>query len=331
MKPGGKGIPLGVLISLLCLVLLLLSGFIRGRWEKIKRVTLIFRNDEHELRELLEMNGYTDSNSELGDHGTNDLTFFSYKSIAAATNNFSTDNKLGEGGFGPVFKARFSGGQEIAVKQLARKSTQGMVEFKNEVFLIAKLQHTNLVRLLGCCIHKEHKLLIYEYMPNKSLDSFLFDETKRGRLSWEIRFSIIAGISQGLLYLHKIFNQNVVEANTNRVVGTYGYMAPEYAMEGVYSVKSDVYSFGVLILEILSGRKNNSFYHAEVPFNLVSLAWEFWNRDSALELMDPLISDSCIEHQFLRCVHIGLLCVEDRALDRPTMFDVRHYNYIIKL
>ncbi|KAK9218934.1 hypothetical protein WN943_007573 [Citrus x changshan-huyou] len=185
-----------------------------------------------------------------------------------ATNHFSHENKLGEGGFGPVYKGILADGKEIAVKRLSRSSGQGLQEFKNEVTLIAKLQHKNLVRLLGCCLDGNELLLIYEYMPNKSLDLFLFDSTKGAQLDWKRRISIINGIARGLLYLHedsrlrvihrdlktsnvlldhemnpkisdfgmaRIFSGNQNEANTNRVVGTYGYMAPEYAMEGVFS------------------------------------------------------------------------------------------------
>ncbi|KAK9214521.1 hypothetical protein WN944_006514 [Citrus x changshan-huyou] len=185
-----------------------------------------------------------------------------------ATNHFSHENKLGEGGFGPVYKGVLADGKEIAVKRLSRSSAQGLQEFKNEVTLIAKLQHKNLVRLLGCCLDGNELLLIYEYMANKSLDLFLFDSTKGAQLDWKRRISIINGIARGLLYLHedsrlriihrdlktsnvlldhemnpkisdfgmaRIFSGNQNEANTNRVVGTYGYMAPEYAMEGLFS------------------------------------------------------------------------------------------------
>ncbi|KAK4590315.1 hypothetical protein RGQ29_020745 [Quercus rubra] len=182
-----------------------------------------------------------------------ELQIFSFESISVATNNFSTENKLGEGGFGPVYKGKLSDGPEIAIKRLSRSSGQGLVEFKNEVILVAKLQHTNLVRLLGFCIQEEEKLLIYEFMPNKSLDFFLFDSTKKHLLSWRTRFNIIEGIAQGLVYLHKysrlrvihrdlkasnilldeemnpkisdfgmakLFGSKGLEENTNRIVGT---------------------------------------------------------------------------------------------------------------
>ncbi|GKB55862.1 G-type lectin S-receptor-like serine/threonine-protein kinase, partial [Tanacetum coccineum] len=285
----------------------------------------------------------------------NDLLIFSFASIMAATNDFSPENKLGEGGFGPVYKGHLNDGQEIAIKRLSKTSGQGLVEFKNELILIAKLQHTNLVRVLGCCIYREEKMLIYEYMPNKSLDFFLFDENRKVELDWPKRFNIIEGIAQGLLYLHKysrmcvihrdlkvnnilldermnpkiadfgmarMFKQNETQAMTNRVVGTFGYMSPEYIMEGTFSIKSDIFSFGVLILEIVTGRKNSSFVHLDRTFNLIGYAWELWQQENALELVDPTLGNTCVLKQFLRTVHVALLCVQESATDRPTTSDM---------
>ncbi|GKV10173.1 hypothetical protein SLEP1_g21577 [Rubroshorea leprosula] len=285
----------------------------------------------------------------------NELHVFSFESIVSSTNYFSSANKLGEGGFGPVYKGILFDGREVAIKRLSRSSGQGVAEFKNEALLIAKLQHTNLVRLLGFCIQGEEKILIYEYMPNKSLDSFLFDHAKKKVLNWKIRLNIIEGIAQGLLYLHKysrlrvihrdlkasnilldsemnpkisdfgmarIFGLNESEVNTNRVVGTYGYMSPEYAFHGLVSIKTDVFSFGVLLLELVSGMKNTGRYHSEHPLNLLGYTWQLWNEDRAWEVMDPTLDGFCPRCQILRCIHIGLLCVQDQAIDRPTMSDV---------
>ncbi|XP_050286196.1 G-type lectin S-receptor-like serine/threonine-protein kinase CES101 [Quercus robur] len=283
------------------------------------------------------------------------LEFFSFESIAEATNNFATTSKLGEGGFGPVYKGILANGQEVAIKRLSERSGQGVVEFKNELILIAKLQHTNLVRLVGCCIQREEKMLIYEYMHNKSLDFLLFDPMKKDQLDWTKRFKIIEGIAQGLLYLHKysrlrivhrdlkasnilldaemnpkisdfgmarIFGQDESEANTKRIVGTYGYMSPEYATKGTFSMKSDVFSFGVLLLEIVSGKKNNNFCYREESLNLLGYAWELWREGKCLEFADSALGDSYPLNDVLRCIHIGLLCVQDSPIDRPSMSDV---------
>ncbi|CAI9090991.1 OLC1v1025901C1 [Oldenlandia corymbosa var. corymbosa] len=231
-----------------------------------------------------------------------ELPLYDYETLAIATESFASKNKLGQGGFGPVYKGKLSNGSEVAVKRLSNSSSQGLQEFMNEVSVISKLQHRNLVRLLGCCIEKEEKMLVYEYMPNTSLDAYIFDLRKQKLLDWNRRCMIVEGIGRGLLYLHRdsrlriihrdlkasnilldeelnpkisdfglarIFGGKQDQANTSRVVGTYGYMAPEYAMRGEFSEKSDVYSFGVLLLEIISGRRNASFYHDEEILTLL--------------------------------------------------------------
>ncbi|KAK3219757.1 hypothetical protein Dsin_013727 [Dipteronia sinensis] len=145
-------------------------------------------NKDHETEQemlLCELEANTTNKQRRGKKKSHELQVFSFESIASATNNFTSTNKLGEGGFGPVYKGKLQDGQEIAVKRLSRSSGQGLVEFKNELVLIAKLQHTNLVRLVGCCIQREEKMLIYEYMPNKSLDIFLFDPEKKKSLDWK--------------------------------------------------------------------------------------------------------------------------------------------------
>ncbi|XP_074566153.1 receptor-like serine/threonine-protein kinase SD1-8 isoform X2 [Curcuma longa] len=284
-----------------------------------------------------------------------DLPVFDLNTIAEATDNFSVNNKLGEGGFGLVYKGRLVEGQEIAVKRLSKTSSQGVDEFKNEVMLIAKLQHRNLVRLLGCCIQGGERILVYEYMPNGSLDAFLFDEAKREFLDWKKRQNIILGIARGLLYLHqdsrlriihrdlkasnvlldkemtpkisdfgmaRIFGGEDTEINTRRVVGTYGYMSPEYAMDGIFLVKSDVFSFGILLLEIITGRKNRGVYHSTLQLNLLSHIWSLWKEDKVMELVDQSSDHSQSTAEILRCIKIALLCVQERPGDRPTMYSV---------
>nr|KAJ0201315.1 hypothetical protein LSAT_V11C600326150 [Lactuca sativa] len=189
----------------------------------------------------------------------NDLLLFSIASITAATDDFLVENKLGQCGFGPVYKGRLSDGREIAIKRLSRTSGQGLVEFKNELVLIAKLQHTNLVWVLGCCIHGDEKI---------------------------------------------------------------GYMSPEYAMKGTFSIKSDILSFGVLILEIISGKRNSSFVHVDRTFNLIGYAWELWQQGDTLELKDPTLGNNFVVQQLLRAVHVSLLCVHESAVDRPTTSDM---------
>ncbi|CAO2146670.1 unnamed protein product [Urochloa humidicola] len=284
------------------------------------------------------------------------FTIFDFSQVLEATKGFSVENKLGQGGFGPVYKGQFPDGLDIAVKRLASHSGQGFREFKNEVQLIAKLQHINLVRLMGCCSQGEEKMLIYEYLQNKSLDFFIFDQTRRALLNWNKRLMIIEGIAQGLLYLHKhsrlriihrdikasnilldsemnpkisdfglakMFSSNDTEGNTKRVDGTYGYMAPEYASEGIYSIKSDVFSFGVLILEIIIGKRNSGFHQYGDFLNLLGYAWKQWSEGKWLQLVDVSLFAECHnKSEMMRCINIALLCVQENAVDRPTMTDV---------
>ncbi|XP_028767835.1 cysteine-rich receptor-like protein kinase 10 [Neltuma alba] len=277
---------------------------------------------------------------------------FDLDTIKTATNDFSPDNRLGQGGFGEVYKGVLPGGQELAVKRLSSGSKQGMGEFKNEVITMAKLQHRNLVRLLGFCLDEEEKILVYEFLPNRSLDNFLFGLENQGKLNWSRRYKIIVGITRGMLYLHedsrlkiihrdlkasnvlldedlnpkisdfgmaRIFGVDQTQASTSRVVGTFGYMAPEYAMHGHISIKSDIYSFGVLILEIISGKKNTSFYISSYAEDLLSYAWRLWREGRPLELLDPSLRDSCSRNEVIKCIHMSLLCIQENPALRPTI------------
>ncbi|KAL5730611.1 hypothetical protein ACHQM5_003412 [Ranunculus cassubicifolius] len=284
-----------------------------------------------------------------------ELPVFDLSTITNATNNFAEENKLGEGGFGAVYKGLLSGGKEIAVKRLSKDSIQGINEFKNEVILISKLQHRNLVKILGCCIQRAEKMLVYEYVQNNSLDSFIFDESKSRLLDWKKRYQIIFGIARGLLYLHqdsrlkiihrdlkgsnvlldsemvakisdfgiaRIFEGEQTEGRTKRAIGTRGYMSPEYAVDGRFSVKSDVFSFGVLVLEIISGKRNRGFTHPDHDLNLLGHAWRLWTEDKSMLLVDESVNSIWFVEEISRCIHIGLLCVQKDINQRPTMSSV---------
>ncbi|KAK8475276.1 hypothetical protein V6N11_005550 [Hibiscus sabdariffa] len=221
-----------------------------------------------------------------------ELLQIDFNAIRVATKNFSDSNLLGQGGFGPVYKGKLEDGREVAIKRLSKNLEDGIQEFKNEVMLLVKLQHRNLVRLLGFSSEHKERILIYEFLPNASLDKFIFDPVKRLLLNWE----------------------------KSKIVGTLGYMAPEYAMQGQYSVKSDVYAFGVLVLETISGEKISSFSN-EAGDSLLTHAWRNWNEGTALEVVDPILRDGS-RSEIMRCIHLGLLCVQENIADRPTMASV---------
>ncbi|KAG4937064.1 hypothetical protein JHK85_051983 [Glycine max] len=293
---------------------------------------------------------------------------FNLPTIVAATNNFSYENKIGKGGFGEVYKGILSDGRPIAVKRLSRTSKQGVQEFKNEVLLIAKLQHRNLVTFIGFCLEEQEKILIYEYVPNKSLDYFLFDTKLEKVLTWSERYKIIEGIARGILYLHeysrlkiihrdlkpsnvlldknmnpkisdfglaKIVELDQQEGSTNRIIGTYGFMAPEYAMFGQFSEKSDVYSFGVMVLEIISGKKNISSYEPRrvVDDGLLKFFWRHWRDETPFNTLDAKLKESYSEIEVIKCIQIGLLCVQEDPNARPTMMSIVSYlnNHSIEL
>ncbi|XP_019162741.1 PREDICTED: putative receptor-like protein kinase At4g00960 [Ipomoea nil] len=281
---------------------------------------------------------------------------YDFGTIKKATNNFSNSNRIGQGGFGPVYKGKLNG-HDVAVKRLSRNSGQGDREFRNEVILVGQLQHRNLVRLLGFCLNKRERLLVYEFVPNGSLDYFLFDPVKRALLDWDTRYKIISGISKGLLYLHedsniriihrdlkpsnvllnaemnpkisdfgmaRLFDLDESHCSTSRIVGTYGYMAPEYAFHGQFSVKFDTFSFGVLVLEIISGQKSNCSRNGRSEQDLLSYAWAQWREGTTLNLVDPILrgNSSGSVQEMMKCIHMALLCVQENVGDRPTMSTV---------
>ncbi|KAG5594390.1 hypothetical protein H5410_035622 [Solanum commersonii] len=236
-----------------------------------------------------------------------DVPYFHLETILAATDNFSNANKLGQGGFGPVYKGIFPGEKEIAVKTLSSQSGQGIDEFKNEVTLTAKLQHRNLGigRGLSYLHHDSRLRIIHRDLKTSNI---LLDKEMNPKIS-----------DFGLA---RIVEGKVTEANTKKVVGTYGYMSPEYALDGLFSIKSDVFSFGVVVLEIISGRRNTGFYQSEEALNLLGYAWKLWTEKTEIQLIEKSLLESCNRSEAIKCIHVALLCVQENPNHRPNMSDV---------
>ncbi|CAL9016893.1 unnamed protein product [Prunus brigantina] len=285
---------------------------------------------------------------------------FSFRQLKDATNNFDKANKIGEGGFGSVYKGLLSDGTVIAVKQLSSKSKQGNREFLNEIGMISALQHPHLVKLHGCCIEGNQLLLVYEYMENNSLARALFGKLHlvhadgQLKLDWPTRHKICVGIARGLAYLHEESRLKVVhrdikatnvlldknltpkisdfglakldeEDNTHistRIAGTYGYMAPEYAMRGYLTDKADVYSFGILVLEIASGRNNTTYRGKGKSFYLLDWAQLLKVQGNLMDLVDPRLGSDFNKEEMMLTINVALLCCNVTSTVRPTMSSV---------
>ncbi|KAL8505347.1 hypothetical protein ACS0TY_016550 [Phlomoides rotata] len=276
---------------------------------------------------------------------------FNYSELRAATDDFNQDNKLGEGGFGPVYKGVLGDGREVAVKQLSVKSQQGKTEFLAEIATISAVQHRNLVKLYGCCIDGDKRLLVYEYLQNKSLDQLLFGTgTKNLHLDWGTRYNICMGVSRGLAYLHeesrpRVVHRDVKASNilldsdltpkisdfglaklyddkmthiSTRIAGTIGYLAPEYAMRGRLTEKADVFSFGVVALEIICGRPNSDTSLEDERIYILEWAWNLRENNREIELVDPTLQQYDVD-EVKRIIGVSLLCTQASSSLRPAM------------
>ncbi|XP_066356478.1 L-type lectin-domain containing receptor kinase SIT2-like [Miscanthus floridulus] len=284
---------------------------------------------------------------------------FTYKDLFAATNGFKDHMLLGKGGFGSVFKGLLPHSKQIvAIKQVSPESKQGMKEFMAEIIILGHLRHRNLVQLFGYCRHKQQLILVYEYMPNGSLDCYLHTQHHTTtNLFWARRFHIIKGIASGLLYLHEeceqvvihrdIKSSNVlldnemnarlgdfglarshdhgVDAHTTRVAGTWGYIAPELARLGKATKATDVFAFGVLIMEVACGRRpiwvntNNG-----EPLALADWVLTAWQGGSITDTVDPRLDDY-VEEEIELVLKLGLLCSHPSPNARPCMRLVMQY------
>ncbi|CAL5349860.1 unnamed protein product [Camellia sinensis] len=274
---------------------------------------------------------------------------FSYETLERATNYFHHSNKLGQGGSGSVYKGILPDGQVVAVKRLFFNTRQWMDHFFNEVNLISGIHHKNLVKLLGCSITGPESLLVYEFVPNQSLNDHFFVRKDVHRLRWELRYKIVLGTAEGLAYLHeeselRIVHRDIKLSNvlldddftpkiadfglarlfpedkthiSTAIAGTLGYMAPEYVTRGKLTEKADIYSFGVLVIEVVTGKRNNTF--SENSYSILQMVWNLYGTGKLSEAIDPSLEGKFQEHEASRLLEIGLVCVQAAAELRPSM------------
>ncbi|KAK9086296.1 hypothetical protein Syun_028690 [Stephania yunnanensis] len=280
---------------------------------------------------------------------------FRYNDLRKATNDFNLANKIGQGGYGSVYKGILSDEREIAVKRLFVNTNQWLEQFFNEVNLISRVQHKNLVKLFGCSVDGPESLLVYEYLSNTSLDKSLFDSIRKAALNWKRRFDIVVGTAEGLAYLHesseiRIIHRDIKASNilldqrfkpkisdfglarcfaedqshlSTGLAGTLGYMAPEYAVHGQLTEKADIYSYGILVLEVVTGCRNTrSAATLSGGHSLLSKTWEHFNAKTLNEMLDSNLKGQCSEEQVVRVLTVGLLCTQASPNLRPPMWKV---------
>ncbi|XP_076883088.1 cysteine-rich receptor-like protein kinase 2 [Bidens hawaiensis] len=338
-----RGRIIAIVVSVFNFVVVLGVALVIVLYIKKRRYIQRKRNGSYDAEEMIKT---------LNDINLN----FKYSTIEKATGNWDEINKLGQGGYGTVYKGVLSDGREIAVKRLFLNNRFRAADFYNEVNIISSVEHKNLLRLLGCSCSGPESILVYEYVPNMSLDLFIFDETKGRELSWEKRFKIIIGIAEGLVYLHentknRIIHRDIKASNilldlrfrpkiadfglarsfqddkshiSTAIAGTLGYMAPEYLAHGHLTEKTDAYSFGVLLLELVTGVANNISKTTEYTDSLVSTAWTHFMQGRVEEIFDPHLMMH-IHHNIkfhkeaIKVVHVALLCIQEAPSLRPSM------------
>ncbi|XP_078178644.1 cold-responsive protein kinase 1-like [Carex rostrata] len=287
--------------------------------------------------------------------GLHKVKIYSYNELRDATNNFNSSNKIGQGGFGSVYKGKLRNGSVVAIKVLSAESKQGVRQFLNELSMIAKVTHENLVRLDGCCVEGDHMILIFSYLPMNSLAQTLLCGSQCNiEFNWKVRLKICIGVARGLAFLHekakpviihrdikasnilldndltpkisdfglaKLFPANLTHIST-RVAGTLGYLAPEYAIHGHLTKKADIYSFGVLLLEIVSGRSNDPERYPYEDFSLLERAWMLYEQGELTNLVDPSLTNEFDPKEANQFIKVGLLCTQEKPKTRPAISKV---------
>ncbi|EOY13840.1 Protein kinase domain - like 10 [Theobroma cacao] len=283
------------------------------------------------------------------------VKLYTYKELKSATEDFSLANKIGEGGFGSVYKGRLKNGNLAAIKVLSAESRQGVKEFMTEIKVISEVEHENLVKLYGCCVEDNHRILVYNYLENNSLSQTLLGSGRSNiQFNWKTRSKICIGIARGLAFLHdevkpyivhrdikasnilldkdltpkisdfglaKLIPANMTHVST-RVAGTIGYLAPEYAIRGQLTRKADIYGFGVLLIEIVSGRCNTNTQLPVGEQYLLEQTWDLYERRELVGLVDVSLNSDFDPEEACRFLKIGLLCTQDTPKLRPSMSSV---------
>ncbi|KAH6822849.1 Protein kinase superfamily protein [Perilla frutescens var. hirtella] len=287
--------------------------------------------------------------------GVQNVTLYSYKELRIATNDYSPVNKIGEGGFGSVYKGKLKNGQMAAIKVLSADSRQGVREFLTEIQVISDIEHENLVKLYGCCVEQDQRILVYNYLENNSLAKTLLGGGHCSiHFSWQTRVKICVGVAKGLAYLHEEVRPHIVHRDikasnilldkdltpkisdfglaklippnmthvSTRVAGTIGYLAPEYAIRGQLTRRADIYSFGVLLIEIVSGRCNTNTRLPIEEQYILERTWQLYERKELVLLVDTDLNGDFDAEQACKFLKIGLLCTQDSPKLRPSMSSV---------